>query len=85
MSIGAVNEFREKIGADNAIEAAVRGMLGEDGVIDLAGVVALGKQHGYAFTENDIVTVFDSDDTELSEFELEMVSAGIQTQGSLGL
>ena len=54
----------------------VRGAVGPDGNPDLAGVVKLGAEHGFQFSEADVISVFSNDNEELSDFELELVSAG---------
>ncbi len=54
----------------------VRGAVGPDGNPGLAGVVKLGAEHGFQFSEADVMSVFSNDNDELSDFELEMVAAG---------
>ncbi len=76
MSVEAMRAFRKLAGRDEAVETAVRGAVGPDGNADLAGVVKLGAEHGFQFSETDVISVFSNDNEELSDFELELVSAG---------
>jgi len=80
MTIESVNEFREKIKNNSELEAVVRGLFGSDGMLDLPAAVKLGEQHGFTFSESDIDAAFANDNDELSDFELEMVSAGQPTR-----
>lgn len=86
MTIESLNQFREKLSADTELQEAMRGLLGSDGMLDLAAAVALGEQHGFQFTAEDITSAASNDNDELSDFELEMVSAGAPLQsGNDGL
>ncbi len=76
MTVEAMRAFRKLAGRDEAVETAVRGAVGPDGNADLAGVVKLGAEHGFQFSEADVISVFSNDNEELSDFELELVSAG---------
>jgi len=76
MSIQSVNEFRNKVKGNAELENELRGLVGTDGALDMPAAIKLGEQHGYTISADDIVAVFANDDEELSDFELEMVSAG---------
>lgn len=76
MTVEAMQAFRELAGRDEAVETTVRGAVGPDGNADLASVVKLGAEHGFQFSEADVISVFSNDNEELSDFELELVSAG---------
>jgi len=76
MTHEAATEFRAIVNQDPALEQTLRGLLDGDGLLKLPEVVKLGEQHGFSFSEDDIIAVFANDNDELSDFELEMVSAG---------
>jgi hypothetical protein len=76
MSVDALNDFRRSIRGNEAIEAEVAVLLSSAGGIDIAGIVALGERHGFSFTEAEVQTYELGKDDELSDFELEIVSAG---------
>jgi len=76
MSIESVNEFRDKVKNSPELETVLRELFFSDGRLDLPGAVKLGEQHGFSFSEDEIVALFANDNDELSDFELEMVSAG---------
>jgi predicted ribosomally synthesized peptide with nif11-like leader len=77
MSIEAISEFRETVRGNAELETAIKGLLSDQGVLDAAGLAELGNRHGYAFTEAEVMSFDLGSDDELSDFELEMVSAGI--------
>jgi len=80
MTIETVNQFRDKVKNSPELETVLRGLLDSDGRLDLPGAVKLGEQHGFSFSEDEIVALFANDNEELSDFELEMVSAGLPQQ-----
>jgi len=75
MSIESVLAFRGRVAGNPELEAKVRTCI-ETGQ-GFAGLTALGAEHGFRFTEGEISAAFVNDDSELSDFELEMVSAGV--------
>jgi len=74
MNIDKVLAFRGKVANTPELEAQIRACLAGGG--GKAGLVRLAAEHGYSFTEQDIEAAFANDNDELSDFELEMVSAG---------
>jgi len=77
MTIEAAIEFRAMVNETPALQSAVWDLMGSDGLLDLPETVKLGQQHGYVFGEKDIESLIANDNDELSDFELEMVSAGV--------
>tara|TARA_R110000787_G_scaffold143488_5_gene257243 strand:- start:21751 stop:22014 length:264 start_codon:yes stop_codon:yes gene_type:complete len=78
MTTDAVIGFRNLINSNPEIEAKVRGFVTADEGLDLDRVAKLAEQHGFSFSEHDVMEVFANDNDELSDFELEMVAAGNQ-------
>ncbi len=76
MTTSNITEFREKVAADPAIQLEVRKLMGVAGSPDLAGLVELGTKNGCQFSEQEVSDLFANDNDELSDFEMEMVSAG---------
>lgn len=70
MSKAAVEQFRAKVAHDSALQAKVRGLGADKG----AEVVALGRELGFQFTQADLEAALE--EGELSDFELEVVSGG---------
>lgn len=77
MTMKAANDFRQAVRDNAELENKVRTLFTEDGLLDLSATVRLGAQHGYVFNEADIEDVFANDNDDLSDFELEMISAGV--------
>lgn len=84
MSIEAAIEFRAMINETPALQSAVRELMDEEGILDLQETAKLGQQHGYAITASEVETLIANDNDELSDFELEMVSAGLPVNTSGG-
>lgn len=76
MSTEAITDFRQTIRGNAALESAIAGLVSETGEFDAAGAVELGSSHGFSFTEAEVLSYEIGEDEELSDFELEMVSAG---------
>lgn len=76
MTIEAVQNFRNVIRNDAVIEAQMREVMASGDGLDLSRAVQLGRQHGYRFSEQDVMELFTNEDDELSDFELELVAAG---------
>nr|CAA6811462.1 MAG: Unknown protein [uncultured Thiotrichaceae bacterium] len=71
-----VQNFRQLIAGNKDLQDSVR-QCQQDGQWDMQGLVALGREHDLTLTEEAIETTFSNDsDDELTDFELEMVSAG---------
>jgi len=85
MTLKAANEFRAIVSGDPALEGTLRGLLDENGLLNLPETVKLGAKHGCQFSEADIEALFSNDNDELSDFELEMVSAGLPINCSSGV
>ena len=79
MTIEALQGFRDVVGNDALVEAQLREMLGSDGQLDLSRAVQLGAQHGYQFSEQEVMELFANENDELSDLELELVAAGSGT------
>ncbi len=77
MTLEAATEFRTLVNNTPALQSAVRELVNEDGLIELEDAIKLGLEHGYVIDEQDIIALSANDNDELSEFELEMVSAGV--------
>ncbi|MGQ0655183.1 MAG: Nif11-like leader peptide family RiPP precursor [Betaproteobacteria bacterium] len=77
MSAQSLQAFREKVNGNAGLETDVRGCLtGPQGALDLDALVSVGKLHGFDFTADDIRTAMAATNDELSDLELEVVSAG---------
>ncbi|NVJ92292.1 MAG: Nif11 family protein [Methylocystaceae bacterium] len=71
-----VLEFRKLVASDQALQTEVAKTVG-NGSWDPAALIKLGEANGLSFTSDDIVNILSEEDDELSDFELEMVSAGV--------
>jgi len=74
MSLAAVEAFRKQINTDDELKQKATVALNSS----LADVVALGAEYGHSFTEaeaNEFLAGV-TQDGELSDYELELVSAG---------
>jgi predicted ribosomally synthesized peptide with nif11-like leader len=71
MSTQALQAFRGEVSNSEQLQAAVRAC-----AMDLGAIAALGRKHGFDFTSDEIQSTFSASGGELSDFELEMVSAG---------
>ena len=77
MTIEAANEFRQAVKDNVELEGKIRTLFNEEGLLDLSATASLGLKHGYIFNEGDVEAIFANDNDDLSDFELEMVSAGV--------
>lgn len=84
MSIEAAQEFRNLVKKTPNLEQEISRLLDEDGLLKVQDTIKLGAQYGYAFGEADIVAIFANDNEELTDFELEMISAGLPINCSSG-
>ena len=73
MSVQAALAFRRKVNDDPTLQRKVRDAVKAQGFVD---AVALGKAHGFEFTQAEVSQISKDDNLELTEFELEMVSGG---------
>jgi hypothetical protein len=71
-----VLEFRKLVANDQALQTEIAKTVG-NGSWDPAVLVKLGEANGLSFTSDDIVNNLFEEDDELSDFELEMVAAGV--------
>jgi len=85
MTLKAATDFREIVNQDPALAETLRGLLDGNGLLNLPEAVKLGAQHGFEYSEADIQALFSNDNDELSDFELEMVSAGLPINCSSGM
>ena len=67
----SLQAFHSKVDGNEQRQAAVRAC-----ALDLGAIAALGKQHGFDFTNDEIQSTFSSTGGELTDFELELVNAG---------
>jgi len=75
MSTNSVLEFRSRLNESPELQTELRSK--SDGEIYAEDIVDLAKTNGFDFSVEDLEkTVSDGQDTELSDFELEMVSGG---------
>jgi len=74
MSVENVISFSEKVVGQPQLEVKVRACI--EGNLNLPALVALGAEHGFTFTEDEVWSIYANDNDELSDFELEMVAAG---------
>ena len=83
MGTSATEAFRAKINASEELQDTIRARLGA-GTLDL---VALGKEQGFDFTQDEAKALIDQleEEGELSEFELEVVSGGGSSSNDFGL
>ena len=71
MSVQSLESFRRQVNDSEQLQAAIRACGS-----DVEGMVAIGKRHGHEFTATEIVSSFSTETAELTDFELELVSAG---------
>jgi predicted ribosomally synthesized peptide with nif11-like leader len=82
MSMQSLQSFREKVNINPDLEAAIKTCLnGPDGVLDADAVVALGRQQGFDFSQEELLSAMrgtggEGLSEELSDLELELVSGG---------
>jgi predicted ribosomally synthesized peptide with nif11-like leader len=77
MSTKAATEFLEKVANDEALQAKFTTPAG-DRKQHLAAMVSAGRQHGFQFTEDEVVNVLKAKQGEgaLNERQLAMVGGG---------
>lgn len=76
MSIIAAQNFRQHVNRMSTLQAEVAPYF-TNGAIDYAGLAQLGSRSGFDFTAEEAKQVLSTEDDELSDFEMEMVSGGI--------
>jgi len=76
MASQSVSSFRQAVGASPELQKQVQQVLGNG---DIAGLVAVGKSNGYDFSEAEANAAISevSSGGKLNDFELEMVSGGV--------
>jgi len=83
MSIQSLQSFRQQVNGNNALAAAVKTCLSAPGgALDLEALATLGRKNGYDFSADDVRSAMAATDDELSDLELEVVSAGATRQGT---
>ena len=82
MSIIAAQNFRQHVNRMSTLQAEVAPYF-TNGVIDYAGIAELGSRSGFDFTAEEAKQVLSTDDDELSDFEMEMVSGGVMIPPSM--
>ena len=79
MTTKAFEQFRTNVNADQALQAAVAACFSSPPTEGLTGfdkLAAFGKTHDFDFTAQDAQGATTADGATLSDFELELVSAG---------
>ena len=79
MTTQAFEQLRTQVNTDKGLQAQVAACFSSapaDGFTGFEKLVALGKSHGFEFTAGEARGAAESDDPSLSDFELELVSAG---------
>ena len=79
MTTPAFEQFRTQVSADKALQTAVAACFSSpptEGSTGFDKLAALGKSHGFDFTVQEAQGSRGSGDATLSDFELELVSAG---------
>ena len=79
MTTQAFEQLRTQVNTDKGLQAQVAACFSSapaDGFTGFEKLVALGKSHGFEFTAEEARGAAESDDPSLSDFELELVSAG---------
>ncbi|MDF1662877.1 MAG: Nif11-like leader peptide family RiPP precursor [Planctomycetota bacterium] len=71
MTIEAATKFRAHVDANQDLQDSIRDQMA-DGNLNL---INIGKEHGFEFTDEELKEI--TDQGELSDFELELVSGGI--------
>jgi len=85
MSMQSLQDFRQQVNGNAILEAAVKGCLtAPGGALDMNALAALGKDKGFDFSADDVRTAMSSQDDDLSDLELELVSAGATTSINSG-
>ena len=84
MTTQAFEQFRTQVNADKALQAAVAACFSSapaEGATGFDKLAALGKSHGFDFTAQDAQGNTGTSGATLSDFELELVSAGSGSTG----
>ncbi|WP_417782029.1 hypothetical protein [Terasakiella pusilla] len=71
-----VLEFRKLVISDENLQNEVSKAVG-NGKWDPEALIKLGEANGLSFTSDDLVDTLFAEDDELSDFELELVAAGV--------
>ena len=84
MTTQAFEQFRTQVSTDKALQAAVAACFSSPTSSDSNGfdkLAALGKSHGFDFTEAQARQATAAGTATLSDFELELVSGGSSSGG----
>ena len=79
MTTQAFEQFRSQVNVDLGLQTAVAACFSSaptEGPTGFDKLVALGKSHGFDFTAQDAQRATAADGATLSDFELELISAG---------
>ncbi len=74
MGVESLKQFIQKLGTDDALAGKFKGVS-----TDPNAVIALGKEHGYEFSAEDMRDLKKQQGEELSDKELENVAGGFVT------
>ena len=88
MTTPAFEQFRTQVSADKALQTAVAACFSSpptEGSTGFDKLAALGKSHGFDFTAQDVQGSMVTGDATLSDFELELVSAGNGTDAKTAM
>ena len=72
--------FRQAVNHNPELQKEVAKLIEQAKAIDFGAISELAKRHDYVFSAQEAQNLLVSDD-ELSDFELEMVAAGIPSSG----
>lgn len=69
-NVADLTAFRQMLEQDEGLQSRVQE------ATNITAVALLAKDCGFSFSEQDVIDFVGSDDVELTDFELELVSAG---------
>ena len=80
MTIESAAAFRAEVNNNDQLQKSVAEVLKTGSIGDL---VSLGEKSGHTFSESEAIELINGieEEDELSEFELELISGGIQSLG----
>lgn len=70
MSMDAAKKFRAHVDANEELQDSIRDQMSEGSL----NLINIGKEHGFEFSDAELKEI--TDQGELSDFELELVSGG---------
>ncbi|MDF1662876.1 MAG: Nif11-like leader peptide family RiPP precursor [Planctomycetota bacterium] len=76
MSITAAKKIRTHVDENEDLQDSIRNQMSEGSL----NLIKIGQEHGFDFSESELKEI--TDQGELSDFELELVSGGAQTDSA---